>query len=75
MIFVDLHGGDLGYLETRVEYRFCREPQAYGPYEIRAFIMINGHELEIFEQLRKEAKQYIVNEINRLVEDGPLGAA
>jgi hypothetical protein len=75
MIFVDLHGGDLGYLETRVEYRFCREPQAYGPYEIRAFIMIDGKELEIFDQLRDQAKQHIVDEINRHVEDGPLGAA
>lgn len=75
MIYVDLALGDLGYSEGRVVYKYCGEPQARGLYNIKVYITINGHELEIYNQLRAAAKQHVVNEIYRSIESEPPGAA
>jgi hypothetical protein len=57
--YVDLTLGDLGYHEARVEYRYCTEPQELGVVGVKVFVMINGQEIEVYDQLRNQAKEYV----------------
>lgn len=68
MIYVDLNLGDLGYFEARVQFKNCTEPQAAGAYDIRCWINFNDREVEVFEQLKQQAKDYIADAIYKHLE-------